>query len=178
MKRATIDSRTRSAVEDSTVSGGPDGVSQRVGPLVVLMRVATALGLLTTLVLATVAGMFTTGDIGMLRLHGTLSIVLAAAVLVQLVLTILIWRRNRALWWAPVAGLLVVIMTVLQIGMGETRTLTVHMPLGMAICAAEALLMYWAYGLRGAWRAPTATRDRTAKAGRTGDGARTAGEGA
>ncbi|MFE5962363.1 hypothetical protein [Streptomyces rubiginosohelvolus] len=176
MKDATIDSRTRSAAEDSTVSGGPDGVSQRVGPLVVLMRVATALGLLTTLVLATVAGMFTTGDIEMLRLHGTLSIVLAATVLVQLVLTVLIWRRNRALWWAPVAGLLILIMTVLQIGMGETRTLSLHMPLGMAICAAEALLMFWAYGLRGAWRAPAAARGRTAKADRTDDGSEAAGE--
>lgn len=176
MKRATIDSSTRSAAEDSTVSGGPDGVSQRVGPLVVLMRVAATLGLLTTLVLAAVAGMFTTGDIEMLRWHSTYAMVLAATVLVQLVLTVLIWRRNRALWWAPVAGLLVVITTVVQIAVGESRTLSLHMPLGVAICAAEAMLMYWAYGLRGAWRAPAAARGRTAKAGRTGDGSEAAGE--
>ncbi|MFD4028783.1 hypothetical protein ACFWRV_35510 [Streptomyces sp. NPDC058576] len=137
---------------------------------------ATTLGLLTTLALAAVAGLFTTGDIEMLRWHSTYATVLAATVLVQLVLTILIWRKNRALWWAPVAGLLVVIMTVVQTGAGDTRTLSIHMPLGMAICAAEALLMYWAYGLRGDWRTRGAAR-RTAKAGRPGDASEAAGEG-
>ncbi|MFF9621156.1 hypothetical protein [Streptomyces griseosporeus] len=119
----------------------------------VVMRAAALLGLLTTLALAAVAGLFTTGDVGMLDWHSTLATLLAVLVLVQLVDSVLLWRGNRRLR-APIAGsVLVVLMVVVQIMLGDSRVLAGHMPLGMAICAAQAVLAYWSFGLRPAGRA-------------------------
>ncbi|MFC8831362.1 hypothetical protein ACFT9I_39195 [Streptomyces sp. NPDC057137] len=129
---------------------------------------ATTLGLVTTLALAAVAGLFTTGDIEMLRWHSTYATVLAGAVLVQLLLSVLMWRVSRGLWRLILVALLVVVMTVVQTAAGDSRTLSVHMPLGMAICAAEALLMYWAYGLRASWRTPAGTTGESGDAPGTG----------
>ena len=130
---------------------------------VVVMRAATTLGFLTTLVLAALAGLFTTGDVDLLAWHSTFATVLAVLVLIQLGDSVALWRGTARLRWPLGANALVVVMVVVQMGLGDSRILSGHMPLGMAICAAEAVLAHWSFGLRTA-RRTTAARGEAVSA--------------
>ncbi|SFB97698.1 hypothetical protein [Streptomyces aidingensis] len=119
------------------------------GPVIVLVsRVLAVLALAVTLLQAALAGLFVTGDVEMLDRHRLGGTVLSVLVLAQLLTAVLLWRRNRRLRWPMAAILAVVLLTALVQSLGDRRLLGWHMPIGMAICAAEAALVCWAFLLR------------------------------
>ena len=62
----------------------------------------------------------------------------------QTVATVLLRRPlRRPAWPALASGALVVAETV-QVALGQSRVIAPHMPLGMAIFGASALLTVWA----------------------------------
>ncbi|MDT0346420.1 hypothetical protein [Streptomyces litchfieldiae] len=128
-----------------------------------LLRTVCLLALITTIGLAAVAGLFVTGDIEMLDWHETYAMALNVLTLAQVVLAVLLWRRNRWLRWPMAAALGLLVMVAIQQILGDRRTLGGHMPLGMAICAVEAALVLWTFALLRPARTPDAAADEPAE---------------
>lgn len=116
------------------------------------LRLATTVHLVMVLAQPVLAGLFLTGDVDAIEVHGVVGSVLAAVSLVLIGLTLVyVFRRGR-LWVLPVAAVLFVAVG-LQIGLGYSRALAVHVPLGVAIVAASVLLAVWVWS-------PAAARPR------------------
>jgi hypothetical protein len=98
------------------------------------------------------AGLFLTGDVDAIGVHGVIGSALAAVGMGLVAVTLLYVLRRGRLWVLPVAALMFV-ATGLQIGLGYSRALQVHVPLGVAIVTAAALLAVWAWS-------PSAARPR------------------
>jgi hypothetical protein len=98
------------------------------------------------------AGRFLSGDYPQLRVHRTNAIVVAAIAVVLVVASVLACRVAGApvgLVWTS-AGL--VMLVGVQIGLGFSRNLGVHVPLGVLLIAAAGRLTMWC------WRYPLASR--------------------
>ncbi|MEU6209598.1 hypothetical protein ABZ891_06760 [Streptomyces sp. NPDC047023] len=109
-----------------------------------------SLGLLCALLQAALAGLFVTGDVGMLDLHGMNAGLVILLALVQTVNAVLLWRRDRALRWpVAVTGGLFLLAAVQQM-LGDARAIALHILLGTVIVAADAALVYWTATLRAA----------------------------
>jgi hypothetical protein len=61
--------------------------------------------------------------------------------LVVLVLTVVAWRAGHAPGWMPVASVAVLATLVVQIIMGDTSNLAIHVPLGVAILGGIGTLI-------------------------------------
>ena len=110
-----------------------------------LMRTVLSVHLLAVLAQPVLAGLFLTGDIDAIAVHGTVGSTLAAVDLVMVGATLgyVLGGRGR-LWVLPVAVALFLAVG-LQIGFGYSRTLEIHIPLGVAIVTTSVLLAVWVW---------------------------------
>jgi hypothetical protein len=110
-----------------------------------LLRSVLTVHLLAVLAQPVLAGLFLTGDIDAIAMHGTFGSTLAAIDLLVIGVTLLYVLGGRGrLWVLPViVGLFLAVG--LQVGMGYARTLEVHVPLGVAIVTASVLLAAWVW---------------------------------
>lgn len=111
--------------------------------LIWLLRFLVLLHTLIVLAQAASAGTFLDGEPSALRLHqltGT-SVITVVSVL-QLIVAVICWRRQqRAAWFAlAAAGLFVADM--IQIGLGFTDRLALHVPVGVAIFGVSLTLLF------------------------------------
>jgi hypothetical protein len=112
------------------------------------LRVVTVLTTLSAFTQAVLAGGVVAGRIEALPLHSTNGLMLAAGTLVLLVALVLAWRPGGAPAWTLLAGLLMIIATLVQLGLGFAHSLAVHVPLGTTIIIAQVMLLVWV------WRRP------------------------
>jgi hypothetical protein len=117
-----------------------------------LLRIVTTAHLVLVLAQPVLAGLFLTGDVDAITVHGTIGSALAAVELVLIAATVLYVLRRGRLWVLPVVVLLFLVVG-LQIGMGYARVLAVHVPLGVVIVTAAVLLVIWVWS-------PSAARPR------------------
>ena len=91
------------------------------------------------------AGLFLTGDVDAIEVHGLVGSLLAlvAMSLMAGALAYVIGGRGR-LWVLP-ATVLVFLAEGFQIGMGYSRELHLHVPLGVAIVVVAVLLAAWVW---------------------------------
>jgi hypothetical protein len=110
-----------------------------------LLRFALTAHLLAVLAQPVLAGLFLTGDVDAIEVHGAVGTALAPVTLLTagLALGYVIGGRGR-LWILPA---LVVLFLVegLQIGMGYARALQLHVPLGVALVVLSLLLVVWVW---------------------------------
>jgi hypothetical protein len=90
------------------------------------------------------AGLFLTGDVDAITVHGALGSGLGAVAIVLVAATLLYVVRRGALWVLP-AAVVLFLAVGLQIGMGYARVLQIHVPLGVAIVTAAVVLTVWAW---------------------------------
>ena len=121
--------------------------SARRWPWLVL-RVVTVLTTLSAFTQAVLAGGVVAGRIEALPLHSTNGLMLALGTLVLLVALVLAWRPGGGPVWTLLAGLLMVAATVVQLGLGFSRSLAVHVPLGTTIIIAQVMRLV------GVWQRP------------------------
>ncbi|MGP9017709.1 hypothetical protein ACT1U9_04785 [Streptomyces sp. BR1] len=129
-------------------------VEERVVPAavprwpIVVMRTVTCLFLLLVLVQPVLAGLFITGDTDMLRLHALNATFISTASWLNVGAAAAVWRFGRGPLW-PV-GLTLVIggLVEAQSGFGYSRTLALHLPLGVGLTAAATALTYWVFSQR------------------------------
>jgi hypothetical protein len=98
------------------------------------------------------AGLFLTGDVDAITVHATVGMSLAAVSLVLIGVTLVYVLRRGRLWVLPVVIALFLVVG-LQIGLGFSRSLELHVPLGVAIATASGLLAVWVWS-------PSAARPR------------------
>jgi len=102
---------------------------------------------------AVLAGGFLNGNYDLLGLHRVNAI---AGVVVlgylQLAITVLYWRPFGGVGWPMLASAAISAAESLQIVLGFDRSIAIHVPLGVAIIVAVAMLATWAwrgsFGLR------------------------------
>jgi hypothetical protein len=99
------------------------------------------------------AGRYLTGDVDAIKVHGLVGSLLSlvAMTLIAGAIAYVLGGRGR-LWVLPVTVLLF-LAEGFQIGMGYSRQLQLHVPLGVAIVVAAVLLAAWVW-------TPSAARPR------------------
>jgi len=110
-----------------------------------LLRILLTVHVLAVLCQPLLAGLFLSGDVDAIGVHGLVGSSLAAVglLLIGAALLYVLGGRGR-LWIVPVmVGLFVA--EVLQIGFGFARQLTLHIPLGVVIVTGSILLAAWAW---------------------------------
>jgi hypothetical protein len=119
-----------------------------------LLRSLITVHLLAVLAQPVLAGLYLTGDVDAIGMHGFIGSLLALVglVVIAAALAYVLGGRGR-LWVLPVAVLLF-LADGFQIGAGYTRQLELHIPLGVAITTASVLLVVWVWS-------PSAARPRT-----------------
>ena len=110
-----------------------------------LLRVVTVLATLSAFTQAVLAGGVVAGRIEALPLHSANGLLLALGTLVLLVALVLAWRPGGGPAWTLVAGLLLAFATVVQLGLGFSRSLAVHVPLGTTVILAVVMLLVWVW---------------------------------
>jgi hypothetical protein len=118
------------------------------------LRAVITVHALAVLAQPVLAGLFLTGDVDAIGVHGLIGSLLALVgmVVIGVALAYVLGGRGR-LWVLPVAVALF-LADGFQIGAGYTRQLELHIPLGVAIVVASVLLAAWAWS-------PSAARPRT-----------------
>jgi glucose dehydrogenase len=89
---------------------------------------------------AALAGAFLSGHYGALNLHSINASLAALAALGMAVVGGLIWRPGRGAAWPALVSLGVFVAEVVQIGFGYARSLSLHVPLGVAIIVGLVVL--------------------------------------
>jgi hypothetical protein len=117
-----------------------------------LLRIAATAHLVLALVQPVLAGLFLTGSVDAIKVHGVLGSVLAVAGQALIVSAIAYVVARGRLWVIP-AMVALFLAVGLQIGMGYARVLQLHVPLGVAIVTISALLAIWVW-------TPSAARPR------------------
>ena len=110
-----------------------------------LLRVVTALATLSALTEAVLAGGVVAGRVEALPLHSANGLLLALGNVALLVALVLVWRPGGAPAWTLIAGLLLAFATLVQLGLGFSPSLAVHVPLGTTMIIAVFLLLVWAW---------------------------------
>jgi hypothetical protein len=99
------------------------------------------------------AGGFLQGHYSMLAAHGNAALILAAALLVALSGAVLMWRPGRGSGRPAVLCAVALLLCVVQIGLGFTRELIIHVPLGVILVVLVIQIAVLS------WRMPLVKRD-------------------
>ncbi|MFC4113232.1 hypothetical protein [Nonomuraea zeae] len=118
------------------------------GWIVWFLRVSATGHLAGVLAQAALAGLFVTGDVDLLAWHRNNAGFTHSLLYLQLVAAILLWRPARGPLWPALAGLGLVLAETAQVGLGQSRIIALHFPLGMAIFGLSAVFTVWT------WRSP------------------------
>jgi hypothetical protein len=120
------------------------------------LRILITAFLLAVLAQPVLAGLFLTGDIDAIAVHGLVGSLLAFGALVVIGATIAYVLGGRGRLWVLPVSVLLFLAVGFQIGAGYERQLELHIPLGVAIVIASVLLTVWVWS-------PSATRPRGAR---------------
>lgn len=108
-----------------------------------LLRLLVVLHALIALAQAAFAGSFLDGDGSALNLHQlTGTSVITSVSLLQVIVAAVCWRRGQEPAWFPLASLVLFLAEMVQIGLGFTDQLSIHVPLGTAIFGVSLVLAF------------------------------------
>ncbi|HZX01674.1 hypothetical protein [Kribbella sp.] len=88
------------------------------------------------------AGVYLNGSPAGMRMHEPTGHALVFIGLAQL-LAATFWWRTGGRWTAPAASLLITAGEVVQVTMGYSRQLAIHIPLGVALVASTVAFAIW-----------------------------------
>ncbi|HEY0637040.1 MAG TPA: hypothetical protein VGD67_05280 [Pseudonocardiaceae bacterium] len=112
--------------------------------LVVVLALHAALAVLQPIF----AGSYLSGSIDAMTVHGISGSLVTVVCLAQLVVAALFWRPGRGPAWPLLATVALFLAEGVQLGVGYTRTLAIHLPLGVAIVGCTVAMFIWSL----AWR--------------------------
>ena len=88
------------------------------------------------------AGIYLNGSGSGMRMHEPLGLALTFTGLLQLLVATIWWRSGgRAV--APAVSLLIMLGEAVQVAMGYSRQLAIHIPLGIALVATTVAFAFW-----------------------------------
>lgn len=118
-----------------------------------LLRAVVTVHLVAVLGQPVWAGMFLTGDVDAIGVHGAIGSTLAALGLVTMAVAVAYSLGGRGSLWAVPLAVAWFLGVGYQIGTGYGRNLGVHLPLGVALTVVAVLVAAWAWS-------PAAARPR------------------
>lgn len=121
---------------------------------IIVIRLLAVVVLLQVLAQAALAGGFVTGDVGLLGLHSANAILLTLTSAALMPATILLVRPGRGPWWPIAVSVALWSAVVFQVGLGFSRQVGLHIPVGMSIMGLTAAFTWWAFSYRPARRQP------------------------
>ncbi|GAB1511474.1 hypothetical protein [Actinophytocola sp. KF-1] len=130
----------------------PAGTDRRPRLSLWVLRVAVTVHLVLVLAQPVLAGLFLTGNVDAIEVHSAVGGLVATASLVLIAAAVAYVVRRGRLWVLPVMVVLFLAVGG-QVALGATRVLGAHVPLGVAIAVASALLAVWVWS-------PSAARPR------------------
>ena len=113
-----------------------------------LLRVSAALVAALVLAQSVLAGLFVTGDVGMLSLHSATASLLAALAFLQVVAAVLVWRPGRGPAWPIWASVMFFLLIEAQSAAGYARALALHIPMGVLMFGLSVALLSRAWSVR------------------------------
>lgn len=122
-----------------------DTLTRRPGVSLWLLRAALTVHLLLVLAQPVLAGLFLTGDVDAIGVHGAVGIGVAAVGLVVAGVALGYVLRGRGPVWVLVVAVLLPVAAGTQIHAGFTRDLALHVPLGVAVVTTAVLLAVWVW---------------------------------
>jgi hypothetical protein len=144
-----------------TADGAADRGARRAGPgwPAWLFRIVVTAEAVLAFNQAVFAGRFINGDYGAVASHSTGAAITELVLMVEVVAAVLLWRPGRGPAWPILASLGLFLLVGVQIALGFSRALAVHVPLGVTVIALDILMLVWA------WRYRPARRPVSAEAG-------------
>jgi hypothetical protein len=91
------------------------------------------------------AGVYLSGDVDAIRMHGYNAMIVTGFDVLQLICAIVFTWKGRGRAWPIYASLAIALAVEVQVGVGFTRILAVHIPLGVSIIAMQILLTVWLF---------------------------------
>lgn len=89
------------------------------------------------------AGLYLSGNLDAIDIHSTIGGSLAAVTFVVLLLALLHWLIGRGPAWPSLALAVLVVAVVTQATAGYSRTLGLHIPLGVTVVGSSVVLFGW-----------------------------------
>ena len=147
--------------QDPSTTAEPVGrtTARPVGWTVWLLRIVVTVEAVLAFDQAIFAGRFIAGDYGAVATHAANATATGITLLVQAVAGVLLWRPGRGPWWPAVAALGIFGLVSIQITIGYSRVLAVHVPLGVSIIVLDVVMLVWAWRYRPAPPATAGTGD-------------------
>lgn len=109
-----------------------------------VLRWTLAVHLVLVAAQPTLAGLFLSGDVDAIAVHGTVAtLVTTLGMLVTIVAVG--YALLGARWWPALVSLAMFTAEGVQISLGHSRDLGLHIPLGVAITVCAALLTAWSW---------------------------------
>jgi hypothetical protein len=90
-------------------------------------------------------GAFLQGQYDALAWHKANATLVGVAAFAMAAAAVLRWRPGRGPGWVPLACVVVAAAVVVQIVLGYSRTLAIHIPLGVLIITTSVLLLVWSW---------------------------------
>jgi hypothetical protein len=107
-----------------------------------VLRVAAGLHAVVICLEPVFAGIYLDGSPGGMRMHEPTGLVIVFLGIVQL-LVATVWWRAGGRWQAAAVSLLILAGEVVQVSMGYSRQLAIHIPLGIALVASAIAAALW-----------------------------------
>lgn len=118
--------------------------ARRRGPTYVLVLTVALAHTAAALLQPVLAGSYLSGDVDAIQVHsGVGTLLLPLLAMAQVVAAALFWRPGRGPGWPVLLCVAIFFAEGLQIGMGYSRSLAVHIPLGAGIVATSVVLAAW-----------------------------------
>lgn len=89
------------------------------------------------------AGLYLSGDLDAISLHSTIGGTLIFVGFLGMVAATLHWWPGRGPVWPAAATLVLLVAEVTQVSVGFSRTLGLHIPLGVAVVGVTVVLFAW-----------------------------------
>ncbi|GAA1991304.1 hypothetical protein [Kitasatospora viridis] len=123
---------------------GPAGGAVRRTGLAKALAVVVALECLSIVVQAITAGSFLNGNDSMKDVHAKGAAAVIVLALIQLVLSVVHWRK-RGPGWLALASTALLVLVVAQAAVGGSHNLAVHVPLGVITFGVAVALATWVW---------------------------------
>ncbi|MCE0765243.1 hypothetical protein LWC35_20395 [Pseudonocardia kujensis] len=108
-----------------------------------ILRVLLTVHVLAVLGQPVLAGLYLSGDVDAITVHGIVGSALAGLGLVLIGGAAAYVLVGRGRWWVLAAAVLLFFAEGLQVGFGYARELDLHVPLGVLIVTVSILLAAW-----------------------------------
>lgn len=97
------------------------------------LRLMVLLFAVLVLLQAGLAGLFVTGDVGMLEAHSINASMVTSVAFLQIIAAILVWKPGRGVVWPIWVSIASFVLAQAQAGLGYGRVIALHIPMGVAL---------------------------------------------